>query len=241
MQYTPLYNAITHYRLNATKTLLNNGANATSELLNHIIDRWDINSDGNSDSDDDSDTTNPYISLLIRHGAEWDILLSVNYYYKTYRCIYDLVQKGASTTIRDKNGRTPMHRMMRYDSIGSRYDSRNETRYNIIKLFVEHGANIDAKDNKDRTPMHEAAHSNFDHTVEALIDMGADINAIDCNGRSPLHYAAYSNSQETVDVLLKYGADIRIRDCNNSTAAHTAAVWCRGYIACRLIDHLLDN
>lgn len=108
------------------------------------------------------------------------------------------LKMGASVTVRDRIGRTPLHAAA--EVTGD---------FNVISLLVEAGADIMARDKLNDTPLHRAARHNENREVVArLIDLGADVNAKNADRWQPLHKAADENrNPEIAALLIERGAD----------------------------------
>ena len=112
------------------------------------------------------------------------------------RCL----KTGVDLTIRDRNGRTPLH-----------VAAETTGHPDIVSRLVEAGANVMAKtDDRARdTPLHLAAQHNPNVAVVArLIDLGAEVNAENRQRWQPLHRAAWRNPHpEIAALLIRRGAD----------------------------------
>ena len=110
------------------------------------------------------------------------------------------LKTGASVTIRDRNGRTPLH-----VAAGTTGDP------DVISRLVEAGADVMARtaDRSRDTPLHLAAQYNSNVDVVArLIDLGADVNAKNEQRWQPLHRAVWRNQNPEISALLfRRGAD----------------------------------
>ena len=111
------------------------------------------------------------------------------------------LKMGASVTIRDRKGRTPLH-------------SAAETTKDpdVVSRLVEAGADVMARtdDRFKDTPLHLAARYNLNVDVIArLIDLGADVNAKNEDRWQPLHIAARASRNPDISALLiERGADM---------------------------------
>ena len=111
------------------------------------------------------------------------------------------LKMGASVTIRDRKGRTPLH-------------SAAETTKDpdVVSRLVEAGADVMARtdDRFKDTPLHLAARNNLNVDVIArLIDLGADVNAKNEDRWQPLHIATRASRNPDIPALLiERGADM---------------------------------
>lgn len=104
------------------------------------------------------------------------------------------LKMGASVTIRDRKGKTPLH--VAAETTGDP---------DVITRLVEAGADVTAKttDGLKDTPLHGAArYSSNVEVVARLIDLGADVNAKNEGRWQPLHMAAQANRNPDIPALL---------------------------------------
>ena len=110
------------------------------------------------------------IKLLLEHKVPVDSRESVYDETALYRVQHPSIAKlllghGASVTIVDLLGRTPLH-----SAANSGYDE-------VARLLLEHGAYVDATDRQLSTPLHKAAESGHINMVRLLFENGASFNA----------------------------------------------------------------
>ena len=110
-----------------------------------------------------------------------------------------LLEKGADTEAKDKNGMTPLLIAAQSGNVP------------MIKLLAEKGANIDALAN-NMTPLHFAIENGHTEAATTLLGLGADINKIDILGKTRLHIAIENNKTETALALIELGADVNLAD-----------------------------
>lgn len=120
-----------------------------------------------------------------------------------------LIDAGADVRIKDKEGRTFLHRLV----CGNRnpYDQATEDRDQIYELkgilpstgsmeeelmdlFLERGISIDDRDIHGATALHYALSFSRMHSIIALIKRKANVNARDNMKKTPLHYLAEKSS-----------------------------------------------
>jgi len=109
-----------------------------------------------------------------------------------------LLDAGASASLADRWGRTPLYYAARYGKTGfeSIQALATDRRGKEAMKWGESGHN--------RSPLHVAVWHGHVHAVRALLDSGADPNLVENDGGGPLHEAAYMGS---------YGYD---RDCQKN-------------------------
>ena len=127
-----------------------------------------------------------------------------------------LLEHGASTHVRNKNGHMPLHAASYHGFDG------------IVALLLKFGADVDAKDNDTMTPLHLVSqarpsilnHSQIIKTAQLLLEQGASVHACDKHGHMPLHYASHHGLSDIIDLLLKFGAEVDAKDNNGMTSLH---------------------
>ncbi|KAF5549418.1 ankyrin [Fusarium phyllophilum] len=95
-----------------------------------------------------------------------------------------LCDRGADSSILDKNGETALHSLCSYNG-GLPIDTA------AIEILLDQGAKVTDTDNSGNTPLHLAVKNleNID-AIAFLLDHGADIRAKNLKGNNPLHEAA---------------------------------------------------
>ncbi|MDE0331045.1 MAG: ankyrin repeat domain-containing protein [Nitrospinae bacterium] len=114
-----------------------------------------------------------------------------------------LIAAGAKLETRNKNGITPLHRLVKNSEnvVNGALDNIDETRVvgEAIRTLIVAGANLEAQDKDEGTPLHLAATNNvYDQAVSiiALIEAGANLSAEDALGKTPLHRASEFNAHK---------------------------------------------
>lgn len=106
-----------------------------------------------------------------------------------------LINAGANISDADINGRTPLHRAVRYEN--------NTT---VVEALILREANVSCVDINGRTPLHRAVRYGNMRMVETLIDLGAGLLAIDRAGQSPLECAKHYGHDGITKLLTKRSA-----------------------------------
>ncbi|CAM4594097.1 unnamed protein product [Lepidochelys olivacea] len=137
-----------------------------------------------------------------------------------------LINKGAKLDVKDKKGRTPLHRAI------------EKCQDDAVKVLLQADAYIYSLDKEAKTPLHLAAQNHHTHILkrilkeearcyknrqnflhkaalkdesnlaQMLLKNGAPANAKDEKGQTALGYAISQGSEKTVKVLLEAGASI---------------------------------
>lgn len=110
-----------------------------------------------------------------------------------------LLRRGASATVKDMSGMTPLHLAV-------------STSESMVRVLLENGVPVDICAQGGFTALHQAARSGEEGVVRLLVDWGADIEARTITGSSPLHLAVVGD-KSMIGVLLKLGAQPCIRVC----------------------------
>ncbi|KAG8189081.1 hypothetical protein JTE90_028629 [Oedothorax gibbosus] len=171
------------------------------------------------------------LDLLLSHGANPstpDILGAYPVHYAAQMCVPNalngkapqeglnalrkLLEGGASTQCRDRDGREPL---MWAASAGSS---------DAVLILFAAGANVTSTDKDGLTALHCAASRGHTTCVETLVTLcGSRVDTGDALGCTPLFYAAAQGHADAAQVLLKYGADPSIQDNKGRTPGHCAA------------------
>lgn len=135
-----------------------------------------------------------------------------------------LIERTDSISVRDLEGRTPLHHAAR----------RGQDE--LVQMLLNKGADIDTPDGLGVTPLHHAVRRGQDKLVQMLINMGADINTPDEVGMTPIHLAAERGHQSTASLLLDKGANLLVTTIAGDTPLSLASRG--GYTALeKLLQH----
>uniref|UniRef100_A0A672TZ81 Uncharacterized protein n=1 Tax=Strigops habroptila TaxID=2489341 RepID=A0A672TZ81_STRHB len=114
-----------------------------------------------------------------------------------------LISKGAKVDVKDKNGRTPLHRAAE--------KGHDRT---MVEMLLNAKADPNAQDKEKKTPLHTAAVRGHLGIVEVLLAGKARFGVKDMDGCTPMHYAAIKGNIEIVKILLASGKNKNIDDRN---------------------------
>jgi len=120
----------------------------------------------------------------------------------TAEFIGQLIDAGASTSVRDFDGRTPLMLACR----------RNEPV--IVDLILRAGADWQATNKEGDSVLFFAADSGNPAIVRAILDRGVDVNLKSEDGSTALMLAAATSSPKVVRMLLRAGAKETINAAN---------------------------
>ncbi|KAF5566225.1 ankyrin repeat [Fusarium phyllophilum] len=176
-------------------------------------------------------------SLLISKSRTWlnkpaqdgKTALHVAAEYRNYTACKDLLQAGASHSIRDKSGKLPIH-------IAAEQGHRE-----IVRMLLE-GPTKDLRicevDKEGRSLLHYVVMWHSDSFIrQCLTVLQPQVNTKDSKGRTPLHFACIFGNEPAVSVLLSVGLDPDKRDASSFTPLHHALM--EGSVNCAqtLIRH----
>eukprot|EP00448_Togula_jolla_P000869 CAMPEP_0170607496 /NCGR_PEP_ID=MMETSP0224-20130122/21086_1 /TAXON_ID=285029 /ORGANISM="Togula jolla, Strain CCCM 725" /LENGTH=210 /DNA_ID=CAMNT_0010932667 /DNA_START=93 /DNA_END=725 /DNA_ORIENTATION=- len=105
-----------------------------------------------------------------------------------------LVDKGASVTFADYQGRTPLHEAAYYGHA------------TLVEYFLEKGHPIDLADNFGQTALFRAVDGGRHDVVEILIKRKASTNQLDGDDVTAQHLAAFKGMPSMSEWLLFHGA-----------------------------------
>jgi ankyrin repeat protein len=162
------------------------------------------------------------VDLLLRKGADVNVVFSTNYGSTGYKPLHVAAQYGQEKIVKllldkgvdidtqaeePKSHYAPLHVAAKYGQM------------EIIKLLLDRGAKVDAKFSTGKTPLHVAIKFDQVEIAELLLDKGAKVDANLSNGNTPLHVAAKygRDSSACTELLLSRGADIEARNNEGRT------------------------
>ena len=122
--------------------------------------------------------------------------------------IGDLIDSGATLTLRNANGRNFMHEIVL--SGRSACMERALERSPIAKVTEE-------RDNDGRSPLYTAAQNGQTEMARLLLSKGADVNAQDKDGWAPLHLAATKGHLDIARLLVDGGASVNLFSYSQQT------------------------
>ena len=126
--------------------------------------------------------------------------------------IWTLLQNGADTEIRGRDGIGPIHCAATAENAS-------------VRVLLQAGANPQMQDNSRKTPLHWAAFSGNANATKELLGKGVYRGAQDDYGRIPLHLAAVAGRREAAEMLLESEQDGRgAVDRDGRTPLHLAAI-----------------
>lgn len=169
-------------------------------------------------------------------------LLCAACYYKSLKCVKELIAYSADVQFRDEYDRQPILFAVAGGSLpviqtllenGASLDSTDRVGDGVVHYMVHYKRkslllwfsvtntiSLSAQNNGLVTPLHLAAMSALSDYVKLLCDNGADVNAQTNKGATPLHYACLKSNLDSVRILYEKGAKLSVKDngvCFNLT------------------------
>jgi len=124
-----------------------------------------------------------------------------------------LIQRGASVSVQDANGVTPLHLAIA--------DGHN--RMTALLLQAQADPLLSTSDDA-LTPLHFAAIYNRPQVIRALSKAGVALNPRDDEGETPLHWASRANSKEALAALVALGADTSLVNADGEYPAEFSSL-----------------
>jgi cytohesin len=203
---SPLYMAAYSYNAEATKFLLENGADIhqldfENETALHTAAYHSYHGEGDVS----------VVALLVDHGSK------INAISDRGLTPLDLAIMAGTPEVSDllrKHGGIS-------GAVGSIHVAAGAAgrKGNIeaVKQHLAAGTDVDARDKQDKTPLQHAAYWGHKEIAELLIAKGADINAKDNAGTTTLDWAVLGGKKESVELLVVNSVDVNAKNGNGRT------------------------
>lgn len=198
---SPLHEAVKHGHLEASRLLLEHGANPNLKGIR-----------GN---------TSLHMACKYKHLHIIDLLheygVDPNIHNKSgYACIHrlrdscilsKLLDIGADPNVRELNGgETALGWVSSHNNI------------EMITMLLDRGASVNYPSHNGASPIHQAAWRGSNDAIRLLVSRGADINGIEPNHNfTALHKAKVNGKHDTIELLISLGADVTIRSISGRT------------------------
>jgi hypothetical protein len=168
----------------------------------------------------------PAMELLVNAGAEVDAYhvntgtaLHVATYEPHYDCIKFLLQHGACTNLRVREGACGHYSLVEgYTPLML----ATKQGHAVVALLLEHDAVVDAETECGHTALMLAAKQDHVAVVALLLKHGAAVDKVNKDGETALMLAAKQGHEAVVKLLLEYGAAVGKVDKDGRTAAMLA-------------------
>lgn len=121
-----------------------------------------------------------------------------------------LLEAGASPTVADDAGRTPLHLTC------------ERGLPDPARLLLDRGAAIDAVDGQKHTPLHSCLTAGHPELAPILIERGANVKAVCDHASAPIHYAAARGQAAVIRLLIDKGAVVDAAGPSGRTPLHLA-------------------
>jgi len=197
---TPLHVALECGNVKVARLLLEHGANIhvrnkKDQTPQHLLSTtW-----SDKTLDDDIDT----IRFFLGHGVDVDAvdnnystLLHIASYNGEVEVVQLLLECGANINARNKEGHTPLHRVLVKLEDGARTSF-----FDTIQLLLDHGADVDALDDAQSTPLHVASKYGSAKATRLLLERGANVHLQDNEGHTPSQVASAKGHEKIARLL----------------------------------------
>lgn len=164
--------------------------------------------------------------------------------------VSELMEKGASLGLQDRNGNTALHvacqqgqpemasemtRRVSPSTLAPILETQNwkglaclhlaalNRQHQIISDLAKKGADLNIQEGTSgKTPLHLAVELRDSTSVKLLLSRGADVDAAMFNGCTPLHLAVGRRDATIANILCQSGADMMLRNVEDETALDLA-------------------
>ncbi|XP_078620710.1 uncharacterized protein LOC144887383 [Branchiostoma floridae x Branchiostoma japonicum] len=170
-----------------------------------------------------------------------------------YRKVGQLLENGGDLDVRDKDGRTALHRAVKnghlktvdvllrrgncwrslrardpYGWAAIHFAAQFNNKNNVISLLLDRGADASLKTYRGWTALQQAAYKGDCYTIASLLShekvaRRSVLSASQVYSRTALHYAVERGRFAATKLLLEFGADINAKDVFGQTPLHRAA------------------
>ncbi|XP_046566139.1 ankyrin-1-like [Haliotis rubra] len=116
-------------------------------------------------------------------------------------------------SLRDKNGNTPLHLVIRAQNLGN------------LCILLDNNVDVEMVNSFHQTALHIACYGGNVNVVEKLLGAGASVIAVDkkWSRKTPLYNACSSGSANIVKLILQESSLSSVSDSNNMTPLHVAS------------------
>ncbi|MCC6697217.1 MAG: ankyrin repeat domain-containing protein [Candidatus Hydrogenedentes bacterium] len=120
-----------------------------------------------------------------------------------------LIEHGADTSVRDKQGRTLLSNVVTMKYAPAQYP---------LAALLEVGVDVNVPDGDGGTPLEHAISESNAETAKLLLEHGADVALPGRYGHLPIGIAVSRGNVDLVELLLEFGATFEQRDALGDTA-----------------------
>ena len=225
---TPLHMAVDRGLLEVTRVLVERGASINAR---DSSDRTPLNATFHDASGTFDERYFDVVEYLLEHGADVDAQANTKHstplhlasYFGGFKVARLLLDRGVNINVRDKECRTPLHKVLTDLS-----NAMADYFVDGVRFLLDHGADVEAEDGDHSTPLHVISAYGNAKAARLLLEHGANVDAVDVNHSTPLHVASQHGNVEALRLLLEHGANIHVRNKKDQTPQHLLLAMWRG-------------
>lgn len=211
-ELSPLFLAVHHYDLVTTQRLLQKGAVVDDQIVNLLIDRYEIN-EARDDLQNILETAkNTSLKEDTRARA---LQYALRAQHSAITRLFPLkAHSEEDKNDRNKHNEASLRTAAEYGQVKA-----------VLQLLDDYGVDVDAaEENTLLTALHYASMKDHLEVAQVLLERGASPSKTDCLGKTALHYCVKREQCRCLSFFLKQGLDFTVTDNEHLTVWHLAAL-----------------